>query len=302
MLNKYKNNELLVRKRIAAFIENMFIFLGYDFRHDLYKRIVYGETEAQTPLEEKIKNYYDAYMYLLSNNKSPFTMNIFKRFLYIINGKDPDSALILRITTLFYKIADEAPIERSTLFHLQAFNELSELGEEQQFIVSLILFNYSLVKSGIPTVMFVPFQFPEYVDCRDKYFEGEQAPIFGFMTNVLLKAKMQDKSYYKNLIPITVSDIFKTLTADREMLFEKYGVKHIYLFGSLAKGQQRIDSDIDLLVNFSLDLTFEEKEQNAKAMFDYYTNVFHRFVDINAVGEYLSDELLKETSRHKKIF
>lgn len=302
MVNKYKKNELLVRKRMAAFVEKMFRFLGYDFRHDLYKQIVYSETEVQTPLEEKIKNYYDAYIYLLSNNKNPFTMDVFKRFLYIINGIEPSISLILRITTLYYKIADAAPIDRSTLFHLQAFSELSELGEEQQFIISLMLFNYSLVKSGIPTIMLFPFQFPKYVDCRKKYFNGDKAPIFCFMTNVLLTAKMQHKSYYKNLSPITVSDIFNTFTADKEMLFEKYGVKHIYIFGSFAKGRQRIDSDIDLLVNFSLDLTTKEKEQNSKALFDYYTNRFHRFVDINEVGEYMSDEIIKETSKHKKIF
>lgn len=86
------------------------------------------------------------------------------------------------------------------------------------------------------------------------------------------------------------------------MLFEKYGVKHMYVFGSCAKGEQRIDSDIDLLVNFSLDLTLEQREENAKSMFDYYTNLFRRFVDINEVGEYIPDRLIKETIKHKKIF
>ncbi len=43
MEKDFKNCELLVRKRITAFVEKVFRFLGYDFRHYLYKKIVYGE-------------------------------------------------------------------------------------------------------------------------------------------------------------------------------------------------------------------------------------------------------------------
>lgn len=302
MEKNFKDCELIVRKRITAFVEKVFRFLGYDFRHDLYKQIVYGEAEMQTPLEEKIKNNYDAYVYLLSNNKNAFTMSVFKRFLYIVNGKEPDTAITLRITTLFYKIAEEPPIERATLFHLKAFEEMIELDKEQRLIVSLMLFNYSLVKSGIPTVMLQPFQFSKYIEARDKFISNGDKSVFGFMADIVMTSKIQPKQYYGNLTPITVSEICKAFTADREMLFEKYGVKHIYIFGSCAKGLQRIDSDIDLLVNFSLDLTQEEKEQNSKAMFNYYTNLFRRFVDIHEIGEYMSDELIQETTKHKKIF
>ena len=298
----FVNCELLVRKRIAAFVEHLFRFLNYDFRHDAYKQIVYGEAETHTPLEEKIKNYYDAYVYLLSNGKNPLTMSIFRRFLFLINGKEADVSLVLRITTLFYKIVEESPIERATLFHIKAFEEMAEIEKEQRFIVSLMLFNYSLVKSGIPAVMIQPSQLAKYMQHRDKFINGADNSVFVFMAEVVKTAKVQDKSYYKNLVPITVPEIYKIFTADRQMLFEKYGVKHMYIFGSCAKGLHRIDSDIDLLVNFSHDLTQEEKERNSKAMFDYYTNLFRRFVDINEVGDYLSDEIIKSTTKHKKIF
>lgn len=302
MEKNFKNCELLVRKRIAALIENVFRYLGYDFRHDLYKQIVYGEAETETPFEDKIKNYYDAYIYLLSNNKSPLTMSILKKVLYLINGSEPDVSLTLRITTLFYKMAEEPPIERAILFHLKAYKEMAELENEQRLIVSLMLFNYSLVKSGIPTVMLQPFHYPQYIEARDAYFTKGDNSIFAYLANTVLTSKTQDKSYYKNLTPITVTEICKTFRADEEMLFEKYGVKHMYVFGSCAKGEQRIDSDIDLLVNFSLDMTLEEREKSAKSMFDYYTNLFRRFVDINEVGEYIPDRLIKETIKHKKIF
>ena len=35
-------DELIVRKKVARFIEKYFRFLGHDFRHDLFKQIVYS--------------------------------------------------------------------------------------------------------------------------------------------------------------------------------------------------------------------------------------------------------------------
>ncbi len=47
---QYKNKELVVRKQMAGFLEKLFRHAGYDFRHDLFKNVVYGEKEHNTPL------------------------------------------------------------------------------------------------------------------------------------------------------------------------------------------------------------------------------------------------------------
>ena len=130
---------------------------------------------------------------------------------YLINGSEPDVSLTLRITTLFYKMAEEPPIERAILFHLKAYKEMAELENEQRLIVSLMLFNYSLVKSGIPTVMLQPFHYPQYIEARDAYFTKGDNSIFAYLANTVLTSKTQDKSYYKNLTPITVSEICKNV-------------------------------------------------------------------------------------------
>ena len=61
--------EMIVRKKVAALIEKSFRYFNYDFRHDIFKQIIYGEIEFSTPLEEKLKSFYDGYMYLLNNYK-----------------------------------------------------------------------------------------------------------------------------------------------------------------------------------------------------------------------------------------
>ena len=48
----------------------------------------------------------------------------------------------------------------------------------------------------------------------------------------------------------TLDDIQKILRAHRKELSEKYGVKRIGVFGSYSRNEQRIDSDVDVLVEF----------------------------------------------------
>jgi hypothetical protein len=47
---------------------------------------------------------------------------------------------------------------------------------------------------------------------------------------------------------MTLDDIKQTLTAQKPFLYEKYGVTEIGLFGSYVRGEQRTDSDIDILI------------------------------------------------------
>ncbi|CAD5243648.1 nucleotidyltransferase family protein [Thermococcus camini] len=48
----------------------------------------------------------------------------------------------------------------------------------------------------------------------------------------------------------TLEDVQRILRAHRKELREKYGVKRIGIFGSYSRNEQRIDSDVDILVEF----------------------------------------------------
>lgn len=45
-------------------------------------------------------------------------------------------------------------------------------------------------------------------------------------------------------------DAFKLLKANKEIIIKKFCIKKIGLFGSFAKGNDRPDSDVDVLVEF----------------------------------------------------
>lgn len=298
----YENLELIVRKKKSSFLERLLQYLGYDFSHDRYKAIIYGESSTETEKEETIKNYYDAYTYLLSNYKNVFTTEIFKRFLYIFTGSEVEYSILTRICNLFYNTNDLPPIERGIKFHVLCYEQMPEFDESTRQIISLMLFNFTLVKCGIPSISMTRNQYAQHYVALTKYINGDTVPMFDVITNVMKYAKFQKKSYYKKLIPQTASDICQKILEDQEMLEKEYKIKSISLYGSFSKNINRIDSDVDLMVVFEQFIPLETRQETIAYLMQHYFDVFHRFIDICEVSAYLNDSMLKETKKHKKIF
>lgn len=298
----FKNKELIVRKKKASFLEKIFRYLGYDFRHDIYKQIICCETSVMTPLEQKIKNYYDAYSYLLKNSQNPLTKEMLSRFFYIIDETIPNEIWIRRLCTRYFDYVDLPPIEQAIEFHLKSYKLMDEFEEEKRFIVSLMFFNYLLVKNNIPIIRILNEDLKKYETAKGLYYEGEKQKIYELFLEIISESKFQDKEYYKNLKPLSLEQIYKKVIEDKEMLERQYNVKHISIFGSFAKNRERIDSDIDMLIGFSLDLTEGKKKENIENLTRYFYNQFYRFIDIMEARLCFEDELIREISGLKKIY
>ncbi len=54
----------------------------------------------------------------------------------------------------------------------------------------------------------------------------------------------------------TKEEILKILKDELPYLKEKYGIKKIGIFGSYSRGEQNIESDVDLLVEFERPIGF----------------------------------------------
>jgi uncharacterized protein len=82
-------------------------------------------------------------------------------------------------------------------------------------------------------------------------------------------------------------------TSELEPICRKYGVSTLAVFGSFARGEERSDSDLDILVSFAkrvslLGLVALERE---------LTGLFGRKVDLlteAGLSPYLKDRILKE--------
>lgn len=98
---------------------------------------------------------------------------------------------------------------------------------------------------------------------------------------------------------LTDKEIISTLREHSDIL-RKYKVKKIGLFGSYVRGNQKKDSDIDLLVEFDL-ATFDS---NFTGLFDdfmdlvfYLENLFGRKVDLitnGSLSSYIQPYVEKE--------
>lgn len=296
------NKELLVRKKMASFIEKLLRCLDYDFRHDIFKQIIYSEIAVKTPLEEWIKNSYDAFCYLLNNRQNPCTSELLQKFFYLLKGKEISKMQTIHLSSKYFYLQDCPVIERAVRFHMLVFQELIEFEEKERIFISFMFFNYALVKGDIPCVRILKKQYPSYLKARQSYIEGDEMKFIDYMIQLVLTSKFQKKSYYKKLHPIHHQEIIHQFKKDKKILNLQYGIKHLYLFGSFAKGLERIDSDIDLIVVFHQDLLLDEKEQILKKLSENYYFIFHRFIDFIEISTHVSEEIVKEITTYKIIF
>lgn len=295
-MNKYKNKELIVRKVTAAFVEKIFRFCGYDFNHDEFKKVIYNEENYKTDTLEKMKRYYDAYIYLLNNSNCYFTYSLINTFYFILKEESLDKSVGNDIVQCFFYLNEYSTIEKSIELHNQIKRLLKDSDNLDQMIIPLMFLNFVLVRGKIPTVKLVHKQLIKYEKLVDKKIE-----LFEFLTNVISNQKFYDKNYFKNLEPITVEEIVKTFKNDKEMLENKYHVKSLILYGSFAKKLGRIDSDIDILVHIDMDQLLEEREKIILELKEYYTTKFNRFVDIQEVKIFFTNEFIKNIKQMKII-
>ena len=76
----------------------------------------------------------------------------------------------------------------------------------------------------------------------------------------------------------------------------------VYLYGSYAKGINRFDSDIDLMVKLSLDLAYDERVVIVEELKKLFFEKFKRFTDIEEVREFFTDDFVREATKIKRIF
>jgi uncharacterized protein len=93
---------------------------------------------------------------------------------------------------------------------------------------------------------------------------------------------------------ITKEEILRALARDKAELAERFKVRTIALFGSYARGDQQVDSDVDILVEVdpSIGLEFVTlAERIEKALGVRVDLVSHRAVTSQAM-KYIEPELI----------
>ncbi len=89
--------------------------------------------------------------------------------------------------------------------------------------------------------------------------------------------------------------ILETLTANNEVLRNKFHVSRIGLFGSFARNEGTEKSDIDFVVEF--DVPLEKYISNRQSLIEYLKTLFSREVDVanpKSIKPFYKDRILKQ--------
>ena len=87
-------------------------------------------------------------------------------------------------------------------------------------------------------------------------------------------------------------EVLKYLKENKDYFYKKYGIKSIKLFGSVARGEDRENSDIDLLVEF--DYT---KPMNFDRFFGIIEEIESKFKRKVDLAENLKKIVFKEAKK-----
>lgn len=180
--------------------------------------------------------------------------------------------------------------------HLYVYSLLPELKEYERLMISFMFFNYILVKENIPCIYPIRTDLENYEKYKD-----DVSKLKTLLYNIVLFSKFQEKSYTRQLKRLTSEDIEVLFKEKQELIQEMYKVEGVFLYGSFARDTARIDSDIDLLVMFKEDISYQQKMQYKEELVKYLTKEFCRYVDIQEIFECIPKEIILEATKTKKL-
>ncbi|MBA7545589.1 hypothetical protein ES705_37958 [subsurface metagenome] len=94
-----------------------------------------------------------------------------------------------------------------------------------------------------------------------------------------------------------VEEIKKILRTHKEELREKYGIEEIGIFGSYVRGEQKEDSDIDILIEFKPDarislLDFVELENYISDLLEVKVDLVEKSALKPRIGKHILKEVV----------
>jgi len=95
----------------------------------------------------------------------------------------------------------------------------------------------------------------------------------------------------------TLEEIKKELVKHKEEIRKKYGVRILGIFGSVARGEQKETSDVDILVKVERPIGLEFFE-----LWDYLESILHTKVDLLTVRAVKQKTLLWKSIKEDLVY
>ncbi len=233
--------ELLSSKRLLKM--HLYIMQMYypNLKYYGYKDIIYGRKKIKNKDEEVLKNSYDALVFLFKNKATDINDKLLDKFIILLaNKKNNEINVIIK----------EANNQRNFYSKIKRLNEYLLNGDLINFIIY---------------VYFISFFYYRKTNIIPRYKREEVRLLKNKFDNKKIKeifSNQEDETkYYQELIDINQKELEAYLLNNKANYEKEYKIKSLYLFGSYMTNTFRIDSDIDLIIEFKGHITYEEKEK-----------------------------------------
>lgn len=264
---------MLVSKEIDIkcyyrFIEFTSKLIGIQLPHERFKRIAMDDYKAESKQEVKVKRLANAYLYLLNNIQQSFTKELLEHTYFLLTNKRLNKNKIQNILTEFYKNYDESSHYLVAYLHLVILEQI----KIQSIEFALMISNYILLKKGrFPIIPYLNVQknYKKIIKNKDL----NQMMYFIAQSETISKPKFIQTSLDKD----TIIYKFKEM---KEELKKKFCLSKLYLYGSYAKENITVSSDLDLLVIFEKEMIPIEKGLIVDKLRKYLEKIFQVKIDL----------------------
>lgn len=274
-----KNNEIIYRKTFLKNIYCMCKMLPNLVSYDDFKKIILFDLECNYEYCDLIKKYYIALNHIVENNNYNYIEEIKIVYSLIFNKNIDGTILINNISD------DEVCLE-------MIVKQFDYLKLEEYYIFTCILIQ-----------LYLHYKYSKLFRLSNLFFEklfkllsSNNFNTFKEIINNEVKNNIfPDKEYYKNLIHINTKEVVNFIEEKKDYLKKELKIKNLYLSGSFAKQNQRIDSDIDFICEFEDFLSYEEKRKLTVEFKEIILNKFSRYGDLMEFNKIIiGNELYKK--------
>lgn len=255
-------------KNFYRFIEFTSKLLKIDLSHNRFKSIILDNFRAETKKEIKVKQFSEAYLYLINNINQSLTTLTIKKAYYLLTNSMLKEEKCKRILNTFYRNFDRTPHDLASLIHFIVLDSVGRRKIEFAFMMSNFIM---LKKERYPLI---PYRFMD-----DAYYNA----IKNKNINKLMMIFIEIESKYKKscqMINLSFTEVIQKIKSCIELLKIKYKVEKLYLYGSYAKQEVLSSSDLDLLVIFDKELINLEKNDIIKQLKQYLSENLQMTVDL----------------------
>jgi|SRR5690554_22211 len=238
--------------------------------YEKIKKIIIGVDKPVSKEEILIKNFSDAFIYLLRNINASFNIDLVNKTYYILTNSILDEKTANEIVKEYFLYNDENAHYKALKIHECIIKNM----DASNIKMAIMFSNYIMIRSKRRPLVILPSFFKRYksIILNDKGTKEEKILLFA-------ELEVDNKKTKENSRLIDCKEACLNLFKLRKDI-ENFGVEKLYVFGSVAKGDNTINSDLDLLVKMRKDVFNFERRINQVELKEFLEEKLRIDVDI----------------------